>query len=181
MAGCGSFNVSGSTITFLRANGNNLISHRLQNWPTLRDIISFWVRLIIFNRYRTQTGISVTGRATHMLMMKATTIVLTTIDCILFSFLSGGFAASKSATDTAADEYRIVFRVCLEADEDIKLTADGTCCLQVGGDITTRGGENPLVYKSAAPKSMPFSLKIMLIIVALTFRYLSTLDDGASL
>ena len=104
-----------------------------------------------------------------MLMMKATIIVLTTVDCILFSFRSGGLTSATSATDTAADEYRIVCRVCLEAD-DIKLTAAvDTRCLQAGGDITARGGENPLVYNSAAPKSMPLSLIFILMIIVVVF------------
>mmetsp|Transcript_21151 Transcript_21151/g.33195 ORF Transcript_21151/g.33195 Transcript_21151/m.33195 type:complete len:128 (-) Transcript_21151:11-394(-) len=103
-----------------------------------------------------------------MLMMKATIIVLTTVDCILFSFLSEGLTAWKSATDTAADEYRIVFRVCLVAEDD-NLAVDGRCRLQTVGDITTRGGENPLVHMnmSAAPKSNPLNLAFMLIITIL--------------
>jgi hypothetical protein len=96
-----------------------------------------------------------------MLAMKANINVLTTFDCILLSFLSEGLTTWISATDIAVDELRIVCRLC-------NFAAD----MRAGGDIT-RGGENPLEHKSAAPKSKPLIMLFMLIIACFSFAIAS--------
>ena len=77
------FTSSLSTTTRLFEKGNNLIRNRLHNWPTCSDIFSFWTLLITLNLCRRWTGNSVTGRATHIEMMKEIISDLTTIDFIL--------------------------------------------------------------------------------------------------